>query len=307
MKFFLVAFLALSAAWGLEPFASISFGGGVQDFCITGGKIYAGLDSGAVEVRDLSSGKKTGEISIPRIVDFAGESVEPKVYSVDCAAKKLLIVAQGQNGYSAVYFYDKTLKRLDLAPSLVKKARFLDENRAILATLDSTLTILDLGSGRVKAQKQIGQSSFGDFALSDDKKQIVIANEAGAVKIFDEHLRLLEDKKPLNLDRVYSIDYKRGVVLTAGQDRKAVLYSKGAAHAMSFDFLLFACALSPSGALAAVAHNDKNEILIFDAATKKRRAILKGQTSTITKILFLGESTVIASGDCEFVKIWKLK
>jgi WD40 repeat protein len=144
--------------------------------------------------------------------------------------------------------------------------------------------------------------------LSEDKKVLVTTDESGIVrKIKVENAQIFGENKNKNLDKVYQIDYKNGVILTAGQDRQAVIYKDFTDYSMRFDFLLYSCGLSPKAKLGGIAYNEKNEVLIFDVNTKEKLYNLKGQKATLTQILFKNKDEVFVSSDDSSINYFKLK
>jgi len=65
--------------------------------------------------------------------------------------------------------------------------------------------------------------------------------------------------------------------------------------------------LSPSASKVAFAMDEKNNIHIYNTATKSKLAILKGQKSTLNVIIFKDEQRLFSASDDSTVMIWDLK
>jgi WD40 repeat protein len=111
-----------------------------------------------------------------------------------------------------------------------------------------------------------------------------------------------------NLDNVFQVDIKNNTILTAGQDRRAVVYNtqNNDAYYKSTTFLIYSAGLSPSAILGAIAYNEDNEISIFNTNTKKDLHILKENKTTLTNILFISETEVLTSSDDERINYYKI-
>jgi WD40 repeat protein len=178
----------------------------------------------------------------------------------------------------------------------------------VFALLSNQIGKYDIKAKKLNYLVQISTSSFSHFMLSEDKKTIVTTDESGIVRVLDVlTAKETQKQRALNLDRVYQLDYKNGVILTAGQDRKSVIYKDSSSSSLDFDFLLYSCALSPSAKLGAVAYNEKNEVLVFDTDSMNKLYNLVGQKATLTQILFKNENEVFVSSDDTNINYFKLK
>ena len=71
-------------------------------------------------------------------------------------------------------------------------------------------------------------------------------------------------------------DYRRGVIITAGQDRRCAVYNTdGSAYYMEGDFLIYAAALTPSAKQGIFAATVENDVELFDIASRTKLAMLK--------------------------------
>jgi WD40 repeat protein len=312
-KLYLILFLSM-ACFGLEtlkPLYSLKATGGVQSIVSKDKLLYAGTDNGTIDIFNLSNKKKINTIKLPKIKNFTGENINTKIYSLDLFENTLLITSEGEGGYRDIYIYkDKKLERIIDAKSklITQKANFVSKEQIILAFLSNQIALYDLKSKKYLYTKQLSMSSFSHFMISEDKTKIVSTDESGIVRIVDIKTgKVIKQLPALNLDKVYQVDYKSGVVLTAGQDRKAVVYTNsGSSYRLDFNFLLYSCALNPKGTRGAIAYNEQNEVLVFDILTKKYLYNLIGQDATMTQILFINDKELIVTSDSEKINYFKL-
>ncbi|WP_421716614.1 WD40 repeat domain-containing protein [Arcobacter arenosus] len=304
-------FINLFAMEDLEPSKIFKASGTVQSIVYKNNNLYAGTSEGKIEVFDTFTAEKIKEINIPEIKDFMGDIIPAKIYSIDLIDNKLLIVSQGMKGYRNIFIYEnENLKKvIDIDKKyFIQKANFISKDKIVFALLSNQIGIYDLKKEKLDYLIQVSASSFSDFSLSEDKKVLVTTDESGIVrKIKVENAQIFGENKNKNLDKVYQIDYKNGVILTAGQDRQAVIYKDFADYSMRFDFLLYSCGLSPKAKLGGIAYNEKNEVLIFDVNTKEKLYNLKGQKATLTQILFKNKDEVFVSSDDSSINYFKLK
>ncbi len=304
-------FLNLFAIENLEPTKIFKASGTVQSLVYKNNNLYAGTSEGKVEVFDTLTNEKIKEIKIPDIKDFMGDVIAAKIYSIDLIGEKLLIVSQGMKGYRNIYIYEnENLKKaIGIEKKyFIQKANFISNDKIVFALLSNQIGVYDLKKEKLDYLIQISASSFSDFSLSEDKKVLVATDESGIVrKIRVENAQIFGENKNRNLDKVYQIAYKNGVILTAGQDRQAVIYKDFTDYSMRFDFLLYSCGLSPKADFGGIAYNEKNEVLIFDVNTKEKLYNLKGQKATLTQILFKNKNEVFISSDDSNINYFKLK
>lgn len=313
-KYILISILFvinLFAIENLTPNKIYKSSGTVQSIKYNDNKLYAGTSNGTVEVFDINSGEKLQEIKLPDIKDFMGDEIPAKIYSIDFLEGKILIVSQGMKGYRNIFLYenDKIKKLIGIDKKyFVQKASFISDKKILFGLLSNQLGVYNFADKKLEYLIQVSASSFADFALSEDKKTIVTTDESGIVrKIRVEDGQVFGENKNKNLDKVYQIDYKNEVILTAGQDRQAVVYKNFTDYSMNFDFLLYSCGLSPNAKLGAIAYNEKNEVLVFDVNTKEKLYNLVGQKATLTQILFINDNEVFVSSDDANINYFKFK
>jgi WD40 repeat protein len=212
-------------------------------------------------------------------------------------------------GYRNLWIYenDALIKAIDIEQKyFIRQAAFVNKHHILFALLSNQIGLYNLQTKKLEYMFQVSPSSFSHFKLSEDKQHFVTTDESGVVRSYESlNGKFIQKIGAKNLDRVYQLDYKNGVVLTAGQDRKAVIYSNSYTASLDFDFLLYSCALSDDASLGAVSYNEKNEVLVFDVQSRKYLYNLMGQKATLTQILFISNQEVFASSDSEIINYWK--
>ncbi len=300
----------LFALQDLSPAKVFKATGTVQSIVYKNDKLYAGTDNGTVEIYDTSLNKKIKTIKLPDIKDFMGDTIAAKIYAIDLIEEKLLIVSQGMKGYRNIFVYEneKLEKVIGIDKKMfIQKASFISPDLVLFGLLSNQVGLYDIKNKKQLYLLQISPSSFSHFMVSEDKKRFATTDESGIVRVLQvQNGQVMNQPKALNLDRVYQVDFKKGIILTAGQDRKAVVYMKNSAYSLDFDFLLYACALSPNAKLGAVAYNEQNEVLVFDIKTQKYLYNLSAQEATLTQILFINENELFLSSDSQTINYYKL-
>lgn len=306
----LIFTINLFAVQNLEPTKVFTASGTIQSIVVNEDKLYAGTDNGTVEIFDINTEKKISTIKIPNIKDFMGDILPSKIYSIDLLNNKILIASQGMQGFRNIFLYEnnKLKKIIGIEKGYyIQKASFISDNKIVFGLLSNQIGVYDFSKNKLDYLIQISPSSFSHFMLDEDKKTLATTDESGIVRILDLSTgQVIKQLKALNLDRVYQLDYKNNIILTAGQDRKAVVYKEFTNYSLDFDFLLYSCGLSPKAKLGAVAYNERNEVLVFDVDSQKKLYNLKGQKATLTQILFKNEKEIFTSCDDPNINYFKL-
>jgi WD40 repeat protein len=312
IKYILILFLStnLFAIKDLEPNKIFKASGTVQSIVYKDNKLYGGTSNGTVEIFDVKTTKKIKTIKLPQIKDFIGDIIPAKVYSIDLFEDKILIVSQGMKGYRNIFLYEneELEKIIDIKEKYyVNKASFISDKKIVFALLSNQIGVYNFKQKKLDYLIQVSPSAFSYFMIAEDKKTIASTDESGKIRVIDlETTKVINEPKALNLDKVYQLDYKNGIILTAGQDRKSVVYNGILPYYFDFDFLLYSCGLSPKAKLGAIAYNEENEVLVFDVKTKKKLYNLTKQKATLTQILFINENEVFTSSDDSNINYFKL-
>jgi len=120
--------------------------------------------------------EKIKQINIPNVKDFMGDEIPARIMSTDTIdGKYLLLSDSGKGGYSNLFVYDKNLTQIVSAndKEAIIKARFIDKNHILLGYLSNEMALLDLTTKKEKYRVQLGESKFSDFALNEDKSQVL--------------------------------------------------------------------------------------------------------------------------------------
>lgn len=314
MKYLLVLSLVTSLLLSAEltPKSMIETSGNVQQITLVEGKIIAGTSVGTVETYKLSDTSKLSLFQFPKIKDFTGDDVAPKVFSVDMVGNSLLAVVQASNGARELYTIEngKSQVLIDAQANLfISKAKFIDKNRILVALLSNEFLLWDVKNKKEIYRIQPNPSHFSDFTLNENKTMAASSCESGEITVFDAQSgKIIKVLKGGNVDNVYKVDFKKEKILCAGQDRRGIVYELGNGMYERFDgsFLIYAGALSPSLKLGAFAFNEQNEIVLFDLSTKSKVYTLKGQKSTLNTIVFASERELVSASDDQFIMIWRL-
>ena len=316
MKFFIILLLIFTSLFAKSihtPNAIFKADGSVTDIVYHNSKLYASTSVGVVNIFDIKTQKKIQTISVPKVKNFMGRDVDAKIYSVDILKNKILLLAQASKGYREVYIFEnsKLTKVISQEQKLsIAKAKFLDSKNIILALLGNDIISYNIMKKEKSWTTQASQSKFSNFTLNENKSQIVVADESGDLQIIDtkdaKHLKTLSGQ---NLDNVFAVDFKNGIVATAGQDRRAVIYNLvfNSAYYKKSSFLIYAIGLSPSAKLAAYASDEKNNVTLFNTSTKSKLGVYGQTKMTLTKILFISETQFFVSSDDKNINLYTIK
>ncbi len=316
MRFITILFLiciTLLDAKELQPSHVYTGSGAVTDLMYQDGLLYSATAEGAVDIYNITEQKLVQTITVPKIKDFTGDEVNAKVYSVDMAEGKIMIVSQGKMGYRRIHiFVDDVLTEVISTNKsfTISKAKFVDANSILIALLSNELILYDIKNDKSLYREQIGGSKFSDFALNEDKTQVIIADESGDMRLVNvKDGKIIKVLKGQNLDNVFQVDFKSKTIVTAGQDRRAAVY--GTEDSRSYykqaSFLIYSVGLSPSAKLAGFASDENNNVTIFNTQTKSDLYKLGNHKMTMTNILFINENELFTANDSKEINYWKLK
>lgn len=308
---FQLLFLNLFAR-DITPNYSLIASGGVTDILLKEDKLYVATTNSKVDIFDINVKDKIESIEIPKIKDFMGDLVNAKIYSVDVLNDTILILSEGEKGGKNIFLYkNKELINIinDKERQFIARAKFLDENHVIYALLSNQIYIYDIKNKTIKKEVQISQSKFSNFRLNEDKNILVTVDESGIITILDsKNLNVIEKIRNQNLDNIFQIDIKNNIILTAGQDRRSVVYDmrRKDVYYKNYSFLIYSAGLSPSGNLAGVASDEENNVTIFNTKTKENLHLLKENKATLTNILFINENELFVTSDDKQINYYKI-
>ncbi len=308
-----LTFIIASYAGNVTPTLKIVTKGTVPDMVLVENNLYIATDGGVVQVYDVENKKFIQEISLPKVKDFMGDMIPPKVFSVDFMDGRVILLSDsGKGGYANLWIHENNETKLLMdytSQKAIIKARFIDKDHILFGHLGNEAGLFDIKTKKELYRVQLSPSKFSDFALNEDKSRAVYACESGVLNVIDTKTgKIVKVLEGVNLDNVYKVDFKQGVVSGAGQDRKGSLYDvkTGKGDFLQGTFLIYATGLSPSARRVAFAMDEDNDISIYNISTKSRIALLKGQKSTLNTIIFKDEETLFSSSDDNVIMMWKL-
>ncbi|WP_198304700.1 WD40 repeat domain-containing protein [Arcobacter vandammei] len=320
MKFFKYIFISVfvlnlysSEIKELKPTYFLKASGAVTNLVLKENLLIAGTTASSVDIFDIEKKELVKKIDIKKIKDFTNEKIDSKVYSVDIIDNKILILSQGKSGGRDIFIYEnEKLENIISSENrlFIAYAKFLDSENIIYALLSNQIFIYNIKEKKIKNELQISQSSFSHFVLNKDKSSIFVADESGIISLVDiKSFKKTKNFKGQNVDRVFQVDVKKDLLLTAGQDRRVAVYSFGFSkpYYINSDFLVYSAALSPSSKLAAFCFDEQNSVAIFDTQTKEILYKLDENKALLTNILFLNEDEIFVASDDENINFYNLK
>ncbi|MDD5158253.1 WD40 repeat domain-containing protein [Sulfurimonas sp.] len=296
-----------------KPMSSFIASGGVIDLIYKDNRVYAATDTGVVDIFDYKTKKIVKKIKVDKIKDFKGDIVDSKVFSVDKIGDDIMVLSQDEKGFSRVNIYKNSQKNtiIDSRKKLsIIKAKYLDQNTILLALLSNELISYDIAKAKQNYRVQVSGGRFSDFRLNETGTQTVVADEGGDIHIYDtKNGKKIKTLGGQNLDNIFQIDYKNGLVITAGQDRKIGIYTQipNSAYSLESQFLVYSVGLSPKGHLAGYSCDENNNVAIFNTATKMQIGIFGGNNTTISNIIFISEKEFLTSSNNKIVNLYKIK
>ena len=317
MKKVIIALLltvVYASASVLTPVQKIVVDGTTKDMVLSDKELLIGTDSGVLQVYDYEAKIFSHTITLPPVKDFVGDTIPPRVFSVDKIEERYLLLSDsGKGGYGNLWMHENNvttqlLSHTDKIAAI--KARFINKKQILLGLLSNEAVLLDIEKKKEIFRVQLSESKFSDFALNEERTQAVYACESGVLNVIDTKTgKVLNVLKSVNVDNVYKVDYKQGIVSGAGQDRRGALYdvTMGTGSYIEGSFLIYATGLSPSAKKVSFAMDEKNNISIYARTSKSKIVELQGQKSTLNTILFKDENTLFSSSDDNSIMMWKLK
>ena len=297
----------------LEPNFSLITSGSVTDIILKDEKLYASTTASSLDIFDIKTKEKINTITIAKIKNFTGDTIDSKIYSIDILKDNILILSQGEEGGRSITIYNKNKqfeKIIDDKHGLfIARAKFLDENHIVYALLSNQIFIYDIKNKKIINEIQISQSKFSNFSLSEDKSKVIIADESGILTMLDtKTFNILKIFKDQNLDNIFQIDIKNDLIITAGQDRRVAIYSLNdkIKYFKEASFLIYSVGLSPSAKFGAFASDEDNNVTVFNINSKENLYKLTKNKSTLTNILFINENEIFVTSDDKKINYYKL-
>ncbi|AXX91419.1 hypothetical protein CPU12_02955 [Malaciobacter molluscorum LMG 25693] len=310
---FSLFFTFIKASTIIKPQQIINTSGGVTDIVIKKDKLYASTVNGTIDIFDLKTKKLLDKIYVPKTIDFVGDKIDAKIYSVDVLNDKILILSQGKKGGRNIFLYEnhKLSKIIDETKRLfISKAKFISKDKIVYSLLSNQFFLFNLSTKENIYERQISQSRFSDFSLNDDKSKIILADESGVLHEYQiSNGKFIRDFRNQNLDNVYQVDWKKDTIITAGQDRRSVVYNETtqSAYYKKSDFLVYSCGLSPNSHYAGYSSDELNTVTVFNTLTQTSMYKLVDNKMIITNIVFLNDNEIFVSSDDSKINYYKIK
>jgi len=297
----------------IAPLTKIVADAPVKDMVLRDNKLIIGTTKSLLEVYDLDKREFVKKITIPKIKDFMGDTIEARVASVDYIdGKYLLLSDSGIGGYSNLRINENN-QTTDIITAKDKKsivkARFIDKEHILLGFLSDELALFNIKTKKEVYRVQLTESKFSDFALNEDKTLAVVGCESGELTLFDvKSGKVLKRLSSQNVDTLYRVDIKKDMAVAGGKDRRAVWYNikSGKGGYFKATFFVYASALSPSATKAAYSMDENSDITVYNLNTESKIAILKGQKGSLNTIIFKDENRIFSASDDKTILEWKL-
>lgn len=310
MKFLIAILMVILSGFAgvITPKISVKTSAPVLDFVIRGNTVWAATAEGEV-LQINAKGKIVSKIILPKIKNAWDEKTAQKVMSIDLSPDEKTVAMVGEDGLLYMSREGKATKTSYSTKTVVKKIAFISDSRIMLALLSNEVVFFDLKTNKIFKTISGGTSPLSDMALSRDHKIAAIAGEAGIVSLIDTSRgTIIKQLKGGNVDNIYKIDLQNGSLITAGQDRRAIIYALDGKSYVRFDgsFLIYTVALSPSAGRAAAALDEQNIITLFDTAKRQKIATAKGHNATLNRIVFMDEKRFVSCADENKILFWEL-
>ncbi|ELL7800320.1 WD40 repeat domain-containing protein [Campylobacter coli] len=289
MLYFNIALYILSPAYELKLNSNITA------LKLDQQELYIGTDKGEIYEYNLKDKSLKELLSLPKIKNYY-EGDFARIYNIDVYQNSLLILSEGDFGAKNLSLYNNNLQIQTLQESSVKEAFFIDENTYLLVLLGSKIELVDKDLKRINEFK-FSHSSLNDAALNEEKTKFIAGFESGEVELFDlKSWKILKNYDKMHKDNIYQVDFKNDTLISCGTDRRIGLVKNEEQTFLQKDFLIYTCALSPSGKLAAYSDNEEGFNEVFDTNTLKTVRIFKDENLMSEIIIFINERELIISG-----------
>jgi WD40 repeat protein len=305
----------------LKPDYIYEASGSVTDISYANSKLYVSTAASIIDIIDINTKKTIQQIKVAQIKDFMGDTIDAKIYNLDVYNNKILFTVQASKGYREVYLYanNKLEKIIDISKKMfISKAKFIDDEKIAFSLLSNEMYLYNYKTKEmvwkidVKADDAEFNSTFSDFTLNEDRTIAVVSDEGGDLKVVDIKLgKVVNVFADRNLDKVFKVDFKNNIIITAGQDGRCVVYNLNNSTDYFLReknwFLIYGAALSPSGKLGAYSSDENNNVLVFSTASKRKLFKLIDNKMTLSDILFINENEIFVTTDSFKFNYYNLK
>ena len=313
-KILTIVFLLFIAIFAkdITPITTIETSGLVSDFVEDSGYLYVATDTGVVDIIDLSQQKIIDQIHFEPLKTAIGDLIPTRIHSIDRNKGKTLLITSGISAYRNVWIHDgqRLQKIIDETKHLMPKcAYFTEEGKIVFGSFGSDVVLYDDKESYKLYENHISESTMGGMVLSQDKRKMILSDESGSVRVLDVRSAKIEQiLDSQHVDNIYRVAYSKGVIITAGQDKRVGVYRSGQkAYHIKSDFLVYSVGLSPSGEIGLYSSGESHDLQLFYTKSGKKADRLTGHYATPNKILFINENAIISAGDENKIFFWMLK
>lgn len=279
--------------------------------------LYISTNSGVVEIYDLKTRKKKDLIKLPNIVDLWGESNAPRVFNTHTKdGKNLLIISQDTADKSNIFIHSNgNLRKIDLGEKsgIIKNAFFVNEDEILLSISSFEIIRYNIVRSEVvwslkpKFLEAINEV-FTDLRINGDLA--ISTTEGGTIYLIDlANGAVKRILKGANFDYIYMLGTAKNVALTAGRDKICGIYDlqSGDFRRIKTEFIAYVVAISSDSTRGAVSYNENGDILIFNAQTLAKIALLTGGNAPTSQVIFMDNSNILAIFGNNSVLFWNVK
>lgn len=311
---FIMGMSNLGHAQTIVPQSIIDLKSPVNDFVLENDLIYTAGSNGKLNCININTSAEIWSLTLPSIKDFMGDEIAPKLLAIDklSGEETLLVATQGKSGYRNVYLIkdrkaDKIIE--DLREKwMISEVKFMNEKLMVISLISNEIILYDISKRKVVYKIQTGHSTLSDMCFNDDKSELAIADESGVVNIIHTISgKAVKQLKGANLDKVNQLSYRKGTIVTAGQDRRLGIYTidTGQAAHLESEFLIFNTGLSPDCKYIVYTANEQHQMKVVELSSQKTLLILQGHKAIVTKIQF-DTNTIISSAEDGLICIWDI-
>lgn len=301
-------FLGILNANEIKPMKIVTTSAPILDMIGRNGLIWAASEDGKV-LQISAKGKILSTYAIPPFITLSGETRDQKAMTLDLSPDRTKVAVGTEDGSLYIFQATKRSKTSFKTKGVIKKIVFITNDEVVLALLSSELVWFNLKQNRIDKTIAIGSSPLSDMAVSKNLSYLVTVGEAGIVRLINSRTKKVENIiHGGNVDNIYKVDYQHHRIITAGQDRRVIVYSDDGKKYQRFDgsFLVYSAALSPSGEHFAAPMDEENRLSFFDIASKQEIALGKGHDATLNRIVFMDERHLVSSADENKILFWEI-
>lgn len=275
--------------------------------------LLIGTDAGEVLWYDVAQKKfnPSSLITLPSVQNYYEKGIGARIHSLDELNSRFLLVSEGDFGTQNISVCETSKIKQNNCATIkspfanIKKAFFIDENTALLMLLSSDIKLVDLkgfaGIERklaVLKEFKFSYTSLNDATLNEQRQNLLVASESGELQVFDiKAWRLLAKYDKIHKDTLDQVDFKNAVITSCGKEKKLGIVKMGEERFLQKNSLIYSCALSPSGEVAAFASSTAGKDNIELINTTNLRSVKLFDDDFFAKfIIFLNENDLIIAG-----------